>query len=102
MSTTLDRPPIAQPRTQTAQYATQEPKAWMGMAIAAHMFERRVAPINPRPIAVPVHRHPAGRSPRPTWPAFRPAARPKHARYLSFADRDHLIRYIRARAEISS
>lgn len=102
MSTTLDRPSIAQPRMQTPPSATLPPETWMGVAIAAHMFERPVAPISAPPIALNIDRHPASHSPGPAWPAFRAAARPKHARYLSFGDRDHLLRYVQARAEIGS
>ncbi|HET9519506.1 MAG TPA: hypothetical protein VFO73_00505 [Candidatus Limnocylindrales bacterium] len=55
------------------------------------------------PSAAPAAGRPAaGHAAGPAWPAFRGAVHPKHPRYLSFGDRDHLLRYIRARAEISS
>ena len=74
----------------------------MGVAIAAHRFEHAAAPII-APLSAPVvDTLPTGPANTPAWPAFRPAARPKHARYLSFADREHLLRYARARADIPS
>jgi hypothetical protein len=88
---------------QTSRDTTAEtPRTWIGVAIAAHMFDRPVARIRV-PSAALAEEHPAaGHAAGPAWPAFRGAARPKHPRYLSFADRDHLLRYVRARAEIGS
>ena len=74
----------------------------MGVAIAAHRFEHPAAPIS-APLSAPaVDALPAGHANVPAWPAFRAASRPRHARYLSFADREHLLRYARARADIPS
>jgi hypothetical protein len=75
-------------------------ESWMEVAIAAHRFEHPVAPISGPPDAAPVETLPAGTANGPAWPAFRAIARPRHARYLSFADREHLLRYARARADI--
>ena len=59
----------------------------MGVAIAAHRFEYAAAPIK-APVSAPVgDTLPTGPANTPAWPAFREVARPKHARYLSFADR---------------
>jgi hypothetical protein len=102
MRTTIDRPAIAQPRTPSPRHETPASETWMGMAIAAHMFERPATPISAPPIASHVDQRPTGHAAGPAWPAFRAAPRPKHARYLSFADREHLLRYAQARAEMGS
>ena len=82
--------------------ATEAPGTWIGVAIAAHMFDRPIPRISV-PSGAPAAEQPApGHAAGPAWPAFRGAARPKHPRYLSFGDRDHLLRYVRARAAIGS
>lgn len=74
----------------------------MGVAIAAHRFEHPATPISPPSSAPVADTLRAGHAHVPAWPAFRAAAQPRHARYLSFADPAHLLRYAKARADIPS
>jgi len=103
MSSTLDRPPTDPSTIQMSRRAAADaPGSRIGVAIAAHMFDRPIARIRVPSAAAAAERPTAGHAAGPAWPAFRGATHPKHPRYLSFGDRDHLLRYVRARAEIGS